>query len=100
MVAGPIGGFPLSDDYAVTRVPNAVLGRVLAGVEDLGVIKLVLRAVWLLERESGYPRSTSVERLKSDRVLSVVFGDESEFEAALDQAVGNGVLVRYVDWWH
>ena len=24
-----IGGFPLADDYAVTRVPNAVLGRVL-----------------------------------------------------------------------
>ena len=94
MAAEPIGGFPLSDDYAVTRVPNAVLGRVLAGIEDLDVVKLVLRAVWLLERGSGYPRSILGEQLKADRVLSVVFENESDFEAALDQAVVRGVLAR------
>ena len=89
-----IGGFPLSDDYAVTRVPNAVLGRMLAEVEDADVIKLVLRAIWLLERQNGYPRVISVEQLKADRVLSVVFGDEGTFEGALEDAIDRDVLVR------
>ena len=94
MSVRPLDGFPLADDYAVTRVPNAVLGRVLAGVEDVDVIKLIFRAVWLLERQSGYPRMISVEQLRADRVLSVVFGDASAFDRALVYAVECGVLVR------
>lgn len=94
MSVRPIDGFPLADDYAVTRVPNTVLGRVLAGVEDVGVIKLIFRAVWLLERQSGYPRIISVEQLRTDRVVSVVFGDASAFDRALGYAVECGILVR------
>ncbi len=94
MSVRPIDGFPLADDYAVTRVPNAVLGRVLAGIEDADVIKLIFRAVWLLERQSGYPRIISVEQLRADRVLSVVFGDVSAFDRALGHAVECGILVR------
>ena len=89
-----IGGFPLADDYATTRVPNAVLGRVLAEVEDADVIKLVLRAIWLLERQNGYPRVISVEQLRADRVLSVVLGDENAFGSTLEDAIDRGVLVR------
>lgn len=94
MSVRPLDGFPLADDYAVTRVPNAVLGRVLAGVEDADVIKLVFRAVWLLERQSGYPRIISVEQLRADRVLSVVFGDASAFDRGLGYAVECGILVQ------
>ena len=94
MTPGQIQGFPLSDDYASTRVPNAVLGRVLAGVEDAGVLKLILRTVWLLERQSGYPRLISVDQLKADRVLSVIFSDEGAFEGVLEQAVRCGVLAK------
>ena len=66
----PIKGFPLSDDYGATRVPNAILGRVLAEVEDPKTLKLILRAIWLLERQRGFPRYISTEDLRRDRVLS------------------------------
>ena len=94
MIVQSIRGFPLSDDYAVTRVPNAVLGRVLADVKNADIIKLILRTIWLLERQNGYPRSISLEHLKSDRVLSVVFNDPETLETTLDDTVKTGVLVR------
>lgn len=90
----PVQGFPLSDDYATTRVPNAVLGRLLSSVSDPQVIKLILRAVWLLERQNGYPRFISSEQLRSDRVLSMVLSDAQTFEDALQDAVKFGVLAR------
>ncbi|MCY4475562.1 MAG: DnaD domain protein [Chloroflexi bacterium] len=94
MTIRPISGFPLSDDYAGTRVPNAVLGRVLSSVDDADVIKLVLRAVWLLERQRGYPRFISEELLRTDRVLVGVFGDRESFDRALECAVRFRVLAR------
>ena len=94
MTIRPIQGFPLSDDYAATRVPNAVLGRVLAGIDDADVIKLVLRAVWLLERQRGYPRYISVEHLQRDRVLSNVFVGTAALERALETVIEHGVLAK------
>ena len=94
MTLRPIKGFPLADDYATTRVPNAVLGRVLSSVDDPNVVKLVLRAVWLLERQNGYPRFIASEQLRSDRVLSVIFGDAETFERTLEDVVALGVLAR------
>ena len=96
MTIRPINGFPLSDDYAGTRVPNAVLGRVLSCVDDVDVIKLVLRAVWLLERQRGYPRYISVEHLQRDRVLSNVFVSTVTLERALDTAIEYGVIAKVV----
>lgn len=94
MTLRPIKGFPLTDDYTTTPVPNAVLGRALTEVEDVDVIKLILRAVWLLERQNGYPRFVSLEQLRSDRVLSAVFDDAAVFDRALDDAIACEVLVR------
>ena len=94
MSAQPLKGFPLPDDYATTRVPNAVLGRVLSSVDDADVIKLIMRAVWLLERQNGYPRFIASEQLRSDRVLSMVLSDAEVFESALEDAVGFGVLAK------
>ena len=94
MTLRPIKGFPLTDDYTTTPVPNAVLGRALTEVEDVDVIKLILRAVWLLERQNGHPRFISLEQLRSDRVLSVVFDDTAIFDRALDDAIACEVLVR------
>ena len=96
MTIRPINGFPLSDDYAGTRVPNAVLGRVLSSVDDVDVIKLVLRAVWLLERQRGYPRYIAVEDLQRDRVLSNVFVNTVALERALDTAIEYGVIAKVV----
>ncbi len=96
MTIRPINGFPLSDDYAGTRVPNAVLGRVLTSIDDADVIKLVLRAVWLLERQRGYPRYIAVEELQRDRVLSNVFVNTVAQERALDTVIEYGVLAKVV----
>ena len=94
MSAQPIKGFPLADDYGTTRVPNSVLGRVLAEVEDPRTLKLILRAIWLLERQRGYPRFISVEDLRGDRILAAVINDDSIFSASLASAIARGVLLE------
>ena len=94
MSVQPISGFPLSDDYAVTRVPNVALGRVLASVDDARIIKLVLRAIWLIERQRGYPRYVTEGHLRRDRILSVVLPNEREFADCLKSVFDLGILVE------
>ena len=90
----PIKGFPLADDFATTQVPNAVLGRVLSTIDDANEIKLILRAIWLLEHQRGYPRYITRDDLRRDRVLSVVIPDQSDFDRILKSAVDRGVFVE------
>ena len=89
-----IKGFPLPDDYATTRVPNTVLGRVLSSIDDADEIKLILRAVWLLEHQRGYPRYITIDDLRRDRVLSVAIADRSDFDRILKSAIKHGVFVE------
>ena len=94
MLSRTIKGFPLPDDFASSRVPNAVLGRVLASINDADVIKIILRAVWLLERQRGYPRYISAEDLHRDRVLVGIFDGSDEIDRGLQAALEHGVLVE------
>ncbi len=94
MSTQPIKGFPLPDDYGTTRVPNLVLGRVLAEVENSVTLKLILRAIWLLERQRGFPRYISTEDLRRDRVVSRLIRDESELAECLNSAKAHGVLIE------
>lgn len=87
--------FPLVDDFGSTRVPNAVLSAVLNEVEESGTVKLILRAVWLLERQRGFPASITVNELRHDRVLIRVFKSKERFDAALDQSLNLGVLIKF-----
>ncbi len=96
MSLDPIKGFPLPDDYATTRVPNAVLGRFLTNVAEPDVVKLILRAVWLLERQRGYPKYITREDLRNDRVLSQVLTGGTRFERALQDALSLNVLIEVV----
>ncbi len=89
-----IKGFPLPDDFATTRVPNAVLGRVLSSIGDADEIKLILRAIWLLEHQRGYPRYITRDELRRDRVLSVALPDQSDFDRILKSATDRGVFVE------
>ncbi len=90
----PIRGFPLSDDFATTRVPNAVLGRLLVEVDNTDVVKLILRAVWLLEHQRGYPQYITIEDLKRDRVVCVTHADETDFNRSLNAAIKLRVLIE------
>ena len=94
MARQSIKGFPLPDDFAATRIPNAVLGRVLASIDDADEIKLILRAIWLLEHERGYPRYITRDDLQRDRVLSVAIADQSDFDRILKSAIELGVFVE------
>ena len=94
MSAQPLKGFPLPDDYATTRVPNAVLGRVLSHTDDADTIKLILRSIWLLERKRGYPRYITIEDLRRDRVLSLVIGDDLTLERTVASAIKLGALAE------
>ena len=94
MSTRPIKGFPLPDDHGATRVPNAVLSRVLDEVEDSKTLKLILRAIWLLERQRGFPRYISTEDLRRDRVVSRLIRDESELAECLNSAKAHGVLIE------
>lgn len=87
--------FPLIDDFGSTRVPNAVLSAVLDEVEESETVKLILRAVWLLERQRGFPASITVNELRHDRVLIRVFKSQERFNAALDQSLNLGVLIKF-----
>ena len=87
--------FPLGDDFGSTRVPNAVLSAVLNEVEESETVKLILRAVWLLERQRGFPASITVNELRHDRVLVCVFKSQERFDAALDQSLNLGVLIKF-----
>lgn len=87
--------FPLSDDFGSTRVPNAVLSTVLNEVEEPETVKLILRAVWLLERQRGFPASITVNELQHDRVLIRVFKSKERFDAALNQSLNMGVLIKF-----
>ena len=89
-----IKGFPLPDDFATTRVPNAVLGRVLSSIDDADEIRLILRAIWLLEHQRGYPRYITRDNLQRDRVLSVVIPDQSDFDRILRSATERGIFVE------
>ena len=89
-----IKGFPLPDDFATTRVPNALLGRVLSTVDDPDEIKLILRAIWLLEHQRGYPRYITRDDLRRDRVLSVAITDQPDFDRSLNSAIEHGVFVE------
>ena len=90
----PIKGFPIADDFATTRVPNSVLGRVLSTIDDAYEIKLILRAIWLLEHQRGYPPCITRNDLRRDRILSVTIPDQSDFDRILNSAIERGVFVQ------
>ncbi|MXZ02500.1 MAG: hypothetical protein F4Y88_02160, partial [Chloroflexi bacterium] len=89
-----IKGFPIADDFATTRVPNAVLGRVLSTIDDPDEIKLILRVIWLLEHQRGYPRYITSNDLRRDRILSVTIPDQSDFDRILKSAIERGVFLE------
>lgn len=90
----PVKGFPLPDDFATTRVPNAVLSRVLSSIDVVDEIKLILRAIWLLEHQRGYPRYIAHDDLRRDRVLSVAITEQSDFDRILKSAIARGVFLE------
>ena len=66
----------------------------MSTIDDANEIKLILRAIWLLEHQRGYPRYITRNDLRRDRVLSVAIPDQSDFDRILKSAIERGVFLE------
>ncbi len=90
-------GFPRGTRH--TPVPDSFFGPLLQDIDDTAELKCTLRAMWLLHRKRGHPRSLSARELLSDRVLlrglKALGGDPEEtVRRGIGLAVKRGTLVR------
>ncbi len=97
MTPRPFEGFPPGSRY--TPVPAAMFGPLLEAIDDLGELKVTLRAIFLLSQKKGFPRYLTQDELATDAVLVTAFaaapeGPEQALQRALDRAVARGTLLR------
>ena len=88
-------GFPQKVRF--TPVPNPVFGPLLEQIDDASELKCLLRVIWLLQQQRGYPRFVTHDQILEDQVLarSLALDDGdagSEIERALKKAVRRGTL--------
>ncbi len=88
-------GFPQKVRF--TPVPNPVFGPLLEQIDDASELKCLLRVIWLLQQQRGYPRFVTHDQILEDQVLARSLaldgGDAgSEIERALGKAVRRGTL--------
>jgi DnaD/phage-associated family protein len=90
-------GFP--DNSRFTPVPNLLFGTLLEEIDDLPVLKCLLRVLWLHSQKKGFPRFLTWEELTTDRTLARALSmDGSSFDKALgdtlEKALELGVLIH------
>jgi DnaD/phage-associated family protein len=90
-------GFP--DNSRFTPVPNLLFGPLLEEIDDLLVLKCLLRILWLHSQKKGFPRFLTWEELIADRTLARALSDGgSPFSVALENTLGKaqqiGVLIH------
>jgi DNA replication protein len=88
-------GFPQKVRF--TPVPNPIFGPLLEQIDDVAELKCLLRVIWLLQQQRGYPRFVSHDEILEDQVLARSLSRDlsnpaSEIEQALGKAVGRGTL--------
>ncbi len=95
----PFAGFPDKSEF--TPVPNLLFSQVLEEVDDALVLKCFLRVFWLHAQKKISPAILTQEDLLSDITLGRVVSasgsttsTEAALEAALDKAVGLGLLLH------
>ena len=90
-------GFP--DNSRFTPVPNLLFGPLLEEIDDLLVLKCLLRVLWLHSQKKGFPRFLTWEELITDRTLSKALSiSGSSFSTVLgdtlDKAQQLGALIH------
>ena len=91
------GGFPA--DVQFTPIPTPIVSSYLAQVSDINELKVLLRALWLINTKKGSPRPIRADELWSDKTLADGLGHKGiELELAittsLDAIVEKGVFLR------
>jgi len=90
-------GFP--DNSRFTPVPNLLFGTLLEEIDDLPVLKCLLRVLWLHSQKKGFPRFLTWEELMADRTLAraLSMNDASlntNLGATLERARKLGVVIH------
>ena len=92
-------GFP--DNSRFTPVPNLLFGPLLEKIDDLLVLKCILRVLWLHYQKKGFPRYLTWDELTADRTLAKALSTGSPssntnaaLENALEKAQQLGVLIH------
>ncbi|MBI4282830.1 MAG: DnaD domain protein [Chloroflexi bacterium] len=90
-------GFP--DNSRFTPVPNLLFGPLLEEIDDLLVLKCLLRILWLHYQKKGFPRFLTRDELMADRTLARALSvGGSSVSATLENTLGKaerlGVLIH------
>ena len=89
-------GFP--DGIRYTQIPNLLLGALLEKIEDICILKCMLRVLWLHSQKRDFPKFLSYEDLSNDTtiraVTSVDIGNVNRgLHEVLDEMVAMNILV-------
>jgi DNA replication protein len=84
-------GFTSSEGF--TRLPNSFFSKLLAGMDDLGELKIVLYIFWRVEQMEGAQRVLSRGDIAADTERMGGW-TAAELDLALDKAVRRGILLR------
>ena len=76
------------------RIPEQFFREILLEMDDPGELRLVLYIFWRLERMEGNFRYLPWSALVADRALLNSYASAEDLEAALEQAVGRGILLK------
>lgn len=90
------GGFPANVQF--TPIPTPILSSYLAQVSDINELKVLLRALWLINTKKGSPRPISADELWSDKTMADGLGQkgielEVAITASLDAIVDKGIFL-------
>lgn len=90
-------GFP--DNSRFTPVPNLLFGPLLEEIDDLPLLKCLLRLLWLHYQKKGFPRFLTRDELMADRTLARALSAEgSPLGVALEDSLGKaerlGLLIH------
>ncbi|MCI0520552.1 MAG: DnaD domain protein [Chloroflexi bacterium] len=78
-------------------LPEQFFRELLPLLDDLGEVKLILYALWLLEHKDGAFRALRCADFSADARLSAAIGGEAAIDLALERAAAHGALLAVED---
>jgi len=89
----------LPDGMDFTSVPDPILGVVVDQIEDICVLKTLIRIVWLYYKKQGFPRFLTLRDISSDYTIRNTLtryrqATQEDLVEILDQIVSIGVIIN------
>ncbi|NQW18307.1 MAG: DnaD domain protein [Chloroflexi bacterium] len=88
-----------TDDMAWVRIPAPLFGQLLSDINNLLELKVLLRALWHIDRKKGVPRPITAVELSADRLMAEglsLTGDAltTQIGTMLDSLTRRGVFAQ------